>query len=225
MLEEIVKQKDDSVNGSSRELIELETKVTSFVINNDEDFFNAGEMLKIIKNKVKTIEGARKRITKPLNDYIKSWNGEFKTVLDRANDVKDKIEKEVLRYNKIKEQQKREDEEIKRQEELKRLEEEREISELKAELLDSKAEEKKSEYLEKKITKLEDKEIQIKPSYDLGDSKLTIRKSWTYEVVDENLVPRDFCSPDHKKIMDDIKSGTREIPGLNIYQKETTMSR
>lgn len=42
---------------------------------------------------------------------------------------------------------------------------------------------------------------------------------WKYEIIDENLVPRDFCSPDAGLINAAVKSGTREIAGVKIYEE------
>lgn len=48
-----------------------------------------------------------------------------------------------------------------------------------------------------------------------------IVKSWQWEIVDENSVPRAFCTPDSKKINQAIKTGIREINGLRIFEATT----
>ena len=52
-----------------------------------------------------------------------------------------------------------------------------------------------------------------------------IRTAWTGEVIDPDQVPREFCSPDEKKITAGVKSGIREIPGVRIYEKPITVLR
>lgn len=47
-----------------------------------------------------------------------------------------------------------------------------------------------------------------------------ITKRWTYEILDESQIPREFCSPDSKKINEAIKGGVREVPGLKIFEQE-----
>ena len=45
-----------------------------------------------------------------------------------------------------------------------------------------------------------------------------MRKVMSFDVVDPNLVPRNYCSPDDKKIRAALKLGITEIPGLKIYE-------
>lgn len=53
----------------------------------------------------------------------------------------------------------------------------------------------------------------------------SIRMKWTGDIEDEKKVPREYCSPDQKKIDDAVKMGTREIPGVKIYEKPITVVR
>lgn len=45
-----------------------------------------------------------------------------------------------------------------------------------------------------------------------------IFKRWSWEIVDEEKVPRAFCSSNNVKINQAIKSGIREIYGIRIFQ-------
>lgn len=51
------------------------------------------------------------------------------------------------------------------------------------------------------------------------------RKAWKAEVLDANLVPREYCTPDLKKINEAVKMGVREIAGVRIYEDSTTIFR
>lgn len=53
-----------------------------------------------------------------------------------------------------------------------------------------------------------------------GGAKSTTAMVWTFDILDANAIPREYLCVDEKKIRDAIKVGTREIPGVNIYQKE-----
>lgn len=44
------------------------------------------------------------------------------------------------------------------------------------------------------------------------------KRPWKVKVIDEDLVPREFCSSDKKKLDNAVKQGLREIPGCEIYQ-------
>lgn len=45
-------------------------------------------------------------------------------------------------------------------------------------------------------------------------------KKWTFEVTDEKAVPRDYLSVDPRKLDAAVRGGTREIPGVRIFQTE-----
>jgi hypothetical protein len=50
----------------------------------------------------------------------------------------------------------------------------------------------------------------------------TVRR-WTFDIIDETKIPREYFCIDSEKIQAAIiKDGVRDIPGLKIYQKETT---
>ena len=51
------------------------------------------------------------------------------------------------------------------------------------------------------------------------------RTEWTFEVLDEKKVPREYLELNEQKIRQAIKAGTREIPGLKIFEKPITVFR
>lgn len=48
-----------------------------------------------------------------------------------------------------------------------------------------------------------------------------VRSRMTYEIIDEEKIPRQYCSSDSKKINEAIKKGIREIEGLKIFEQKT----
>ena len=52
-----------------------------------------------------------------------------------------------------------------------------------------------------------------------------LRQSWDFEIVDERKVPKKYLSVDTAKVRAAIKAGEREIPGLRVYQRTTTIVR
>ena len=52
-----------------------------------------------------------------------------------------------------------------------------------------------------------------------------IKRPWTFEVQEDDKVPREYCCPDGKKIKDAVKGGIRNIPGVRIYQDIQTNVR
>lgn len=52
-----------------------------------------------------------------------------------------------------------------------------------------------------------------------GESRTSVK--WVFEVEDEKKVPREYLVVDDTKVNEAIRSGTRKIPGLKIFQKES----
>ena len=46
----------------------------------------------------------------------------------------------------------------------------------------------------------------------------TMVKTWKYEVIDPDIVPREFTMIDEKAIRAAVKDGIREIPGVRIFE-------
>lgn len=51
------------------------------------------------------------------------------------------------------------------------------------------------------------------------------RKVWTFEVVNEAEVPREFLAVDEGRIRDAVKMGVRSIPGVRIFEETKTIFR
>jgi hypothetical protein len=47
-----------------------------------------------------------------------------------------------------------------------------------------------------------------------------VRKVWTFEVVEEGQVPRSFLTVNEQAIRAAVNAGTREIPGVRIFQRD-----
>ena len=52
-----------------------------------------------------------------------------------------------------------------------------------------------------------------------------VRYEWSVEVVDEALVPRQYLVVDLPRLRAAVKSGVREIPGCNVFQKPVVATR
>ncbi|MDZ4228522.1 MAG: hypothetical protein U1E54_04730 [Candidatus Levybacteria bacterium] len=117
-------------------------------------------------------------------------------------------EEEQARLKAIADKQRLEREKIE-QEKLEIIRKNREIEEEKLRIAEEKKEMTRKWIADQKAL-IEGKDRKVKGIVNL----------WTYEIIDEALLPRVFCSPDSKKINEAIKQGIREIEGLRIYENK-----
>lgn len=145
----------------------------------------------------KKIEARRKFFTQPLNDQVGKINAMFKEYSNPIKSAKEIMENKMLFYRK--EQQKKID---KKNERIKKEAE--------------KLAKKEGVSAQEIIESTEKKEIQ----QTVGTS--TVTKRWTFEIVDEKKIPREYLELNEVKVNKDIrgKDGKRNIPGLRIFQKE-----
>ena len=54
---------------------------------------------------------------------------------------------------------------------------------------------------------------------------VSVRHVWKFEVTDANQVPREFCSPDEKKIKAAFELGMTDIPGVKFFQEAVVSAR
>lgn len=68
-------------------------------------------------------------------------------------------------------------------------------------------------------------EISTADEISVGNSMTTFRKYITFEIVDITKVPAEYLSVDTKAINQAIRNGVRDIPGLKIFEKLSTVMR
>ena len=173
------------------------------VIFDEEDAKGANELLVFVASAKKKLEDQRVFLVKPLNDHVKDINGAFKEwvrPLDTADIV---VRRKMLEF-----QQKLYQEAEALRAEAQRLEDERQA--LGEELLD----------LLPVVT------APVAPRLIKGASGSTsVRKTWTFEVTDDTLVPREYLVVDEGVISLAVRKGTRDIPGVRIFQQESLAVR
>lgn len=225
MFEEIAINQNNYLNTVKNELTELDKQTVSIKVETDLQYGLYSDILKTVKQKIKIIDERRKEITKPLNDYVKERNAEFKPFIEFLESKKEIIEKEMLRFGREKAEKLRIEAEQKRQDDLKRLKEEEELQRMKAELTENKIDSVKADVLAIKQKELAESEVKIQTSFKTSNTNTIISENWDFEIIDEKQVPLDFCSPDPKKIKAAIKNGMKNIPGLRIFDKGKITSK
>jgi len=190
----------------------LEHKAKNMIVASDEDMKAATDLMAVIKISEKNLEEQRKFLVKPLNDHVKNINDRFKLYsvpLQRATTI---LKNKVLAY--------RQELERKRREEEARLQAEARAEQ---ERLAALAEANELPPPPPIIMRAPATEVPKAARSIIGSAAFS--KEWKFEIVNESLIPREYMSPDEKKIRAVIKAGIREIPGIRIYQEDSMSVR
>ncbi len=169
-------------------------------INGQGTFECAEILLKKITGTSNKLEKLRKELVKPLQDAQK-------IVKKAADTARDPLEQEKIRLKKLMTAFLDEVEEQRRKEEEARL------------AAQAESESPFAEFLEPEPSETDTPEV------DRNFSSVT--KVWTFEITNPAQVPREFCSPDEKKIREHVKTygKTAKIPGVTIKQETNIQSR
>lgn len=193
--------KDEQTEIAQRESNQLVLQADTFTIETEAQLNEASELLRKIKTAYKTVEERRTFVVKPLNDQIRNINGWFKSITEPLVQAEDILKRKVLTF--------RQEQERIRLAEQKRLEEE--AAKKQAEI-NKLAEQKGVEAPVLNVPKLAELDKTVNTS--------TIKKVWTFEVTDLNLIPREYLVVDETKIRNAVREGVRNIPGVKIFEKD-----
>lgn len=172
-------------------------------VNNKDEYVKAGDVLKLIKNKIKKIEDKRVEYTKPLLDQKKLIDDDFKKMQAPLNELVRKISSVMVNWNIA--EQKRLDEEQKR---------------IEAEAM---AEAKKNKVSEVIVPIINEK---IKSTRgDIATS--TMIEDYDFELEDITKVPLEYLIVNETKVRGDIKAskGKLIIPGIKNITTHRINSR
>jgi len=174
----------------------------TFTVENQEQADAANGILSDLTAGLKSIEAKRKTFTGPLNQSLKEINASFKAVVAPINEAKQGLSYRLMRWRY------QEQDRINTEREKARKEEERrrKIQEAHA---------AKGHQVKEEITPV------AMPVPLAQTDKTKTRLTWTYDVEDEDKVPREYLWVHLPSITSAVRSGVRVIPGVKIYQKET----
>lgn len=198
--------KDKQVLAVRNESADIVTRAQNFQIVSEQTASDANTVLHWIARAKKALEERRKFFVTPLKDHVKRIDAEFKMITGPLIKADAIIRSKVVDYRiKLEEAARKKEEELQRKEEAKR---------------------KKQE--EKAMAKGEELPPPAPmPTVEIPKTTegITMVKTWTYGIEDIEKVPREYLVLDSGAVMRAIGQGIHEIPGLQIYQKETVKVR
>jgi hypothetical protein len=205
-----------------RDTPELVRQAGAMVVKSADDETLAYEVVSRIKAMIKAADERRKAITSPLEQAKKETIRLFKDLVAPLEKARDKLSDKITNYR-DKQERIAAEAERKRQEELAELERKQAEAQAKAhgrKTVKGRANAQAvADELDDAMTELEQTEYVP----DVGDASVV--KTWTYEIEDEDQVPRKFCSPDLGKLRAAVRAGTREIKGVKIFQQSSVRGR
>jgi len=182
--------------------IKAERISEAIAVDSDEEETMAIDSLADIKRFMKQIEDARKNQVDPFNKLVKRVNDIFRPIGDGLVKSESVIKDKVKQWR-IKKEAIRQEEERKRQ-----IEYQKQIAEEQAK---AKKEKREAEIVPPPPTIMQ---TNVRGTPSTASS----RKVWKFEVLDETKIPREYLVLDESKIKAMIKTGTREIAGIKIYE-------
>ena len=187
--------KEEEVKDISAEVNDLITAVTDLEVCDASTNEYAISLLAGIAGVRKKAETQRKAFTEPLNRSLKEINSFFKNFLAPAEKADGTLRVKVLLF---------------------RREEEERTRKQAAEL------QKKLESEAGEGTTPAPVVAQTPPTtVQARGGSATVKKTWDFALYDFDLIPKEYLAVDTKAISQAIKAGIREIPGVNIFQKES----
>lgn len=179
----------------TREAVAAKEHATNFLIETDEDYKEAGHLLVLVKTRFKTMDDARSSEVGPINAKVKAVNDRYRAALNALRDVESRLKDLMGKWMQ------------KQREEQQRLLMEAQAAAQGQSTIDT------TQAGLRLASSLIDAAKQAAPSRLHGISG---RDVWRVEVVDPDLVPREFCSPDLLKLQKAVDAGATAIPGVKI---------
>lgn len=205
-MEDVQVVNSEEVKELQTDLANIKGRTQTLVVTNDETYQAGAETLTWIQSALKKCEDRRKFFVKPLQDHVSRINLFFKNFTEPLEGFKGDISSKLLTY--------RDEQEKKRREEEERFRREQEKAQRKAE----KNAEKRGEAAPEPLPVVAIPEAAKTTFSDLGS--VTAKKTWAWEIVNENVIPREMLCLDTIKINGLVRAGVRDIRGIKIFQKE-----
>lgn len=190
--------------------VEAETFARSALITDDLSAARVTEGAKRIKTFGKEVDEARKETRKPFAEMVLRIDAAFKPITEALAIAEAKLKQKLSNY-------------LEEQEKERRIEEERQRQEF---------EKKKDDMVARSVFDGEDPEamaaitdrsvpdaILPKTGIRTSGALASQKKTWDFEITDEQKVPRLFLMVNEKAIGAAVRSGVRTIEGVRIFEK------
>jgi hypothetical protein len=203
---------------ANKQVALFKLRIEKIVITSLEDLEEQSTFLRLVKSTIKEKDEKRKQLLAPFQAGVKALNLEFKAPINALEEIEAQLKRKMLDYT-------QEQEKLRRIAQDKIDEKERrarEKAEKRAAVLIEKGQEEKAEKVMERTMVPRTIVQPIKPVQGL-----TTRSNWVAEIVNINLVPRDWLMADMSKLNAQAKASKNlvKIPGVNFVNKPIIAQR
>lgn len=185
---------DIDFEGVSKQITKYVKQAGELKITKEEDLMLATDLVGAIKGEARRVEGDRVEKTKPLNDYVKKINLEYKAQLAPLEGALSALLQAIGAYRS------------------------KQAAKIAA------ANEKAQEKAEKAGLPADAVALRPEQGKTIAtqQAQVTFSTVWDYEVVDESKLPDQFVkrTPNLSALRAAVNSGVRDIAGVKIFSKE-----
>ena len=171
------------------------------------------------KLRVKQIEEQRKKLVGPLKKAVEGVDAWFRGPRTRYEEIQEALRIPMARYVQEQEHKQRLAEAAAREEAEKKAQAQRAELEARAKEAAKKGLQETAEALNSQASMVETIVYEGPKNFKKADNQ-SIRKVWVFEIEDEALIPREFLTPDLKKIKAVVEGGQGGTPIPGVKQKE-----
>lgn len=189
----------------------LSERASSLEVWDDESAIEATDLTKLVSTQLRLVEDERKLMVKPLNDHVKYINARFKRYSDPLSEVLTILKGKILRHQQEQRAIAARQAEIARQEAARKAAEEEELKK-------NAAHHSENELVIEEPTPQSVAVVSGPVRGSFGTT--SIRKRWTWEIVDFALVPDAYKQIASASVTAAVRDGAREVPGLRIFETE-----
>lgn len=177
-------------------------QVEVFTVTGPGDVTLATELLVRLKTLDGTLEAKRKEFTKPLKDEAKRIEAQFKPTADALTRADALLRQKLLSYREVTER-----EAAKARNEL--------VAQAEAA---AEAGDNEQALVLSQQAMSTDSGLAVTTPTDNGS--VQVKHVWAFEVDDMGAVPPEYFTLDEAKVRAAVRAGTRQIPGIRIFQRE-----
>lgn len=204
----------------TKESTDVLTLAKSFKIATAEQYQQGGERLKLIK-------GLMGKIALTFDPHIKRAHEAHKALVAEKNTATAPLTEAETVYKRAMIAYQQEQEQIRRQQEAKAREladKERAKLEEQARKLEAKGKPEQAEAKREAAAVIPTPVVATETPKVAG---ISVKESWDYEIVDANLIPREYVMPDEKKIGAIVRAlkSAANIPGIRVFAVRGISSR